>query len=357
MKSVHNSTGDPLSGLLLNKKILYGQQEGKCNGCKVLFPYRNMTVDHLIAQNRGGPDDPENLQLLCGACNSMKGDGTQEQLIVRLKEAKVLYRQRKTPRLCYLCGNMIRRKTDGGWFFFTQDDHAKLSAQIMSLWGGGDFFFPGNAEELLFAISEHDCGWKKADSLPLLNSNGEPEDFTEVSPPRQCEIWMQSFQRHLATHPGACVLIALHFNKFNKRVLSRCPNKWSLSLDSEIEEFVTKTLDIESVERIPADTAKNLKLLQTGDAISLALCHGWESFEIGDVPLENGGVTTVRLKMTGENSYSTSPWPFSRNGRLDFETEFIRTRREKFDSDEQLRREINGSTKEKTGFFLLPADL
>ncbi len=75
-----------------NKKILYGQQEGKCNGCKVLFPYRNMTVDHLIAQNRGGSDDPENLQLLCGACNSMKGDGTQEQLIVRLKEAKVLYR-------------------------------------------------------------------------------------------------------------------------------------------------------------------------------------------------------------------------------------------------------------------------
>ncbi len=74
------------------KKFLYGQQEGKCNGCRVLFPYRNMTVDHETPQSKGGGDNIENLQLLCGACNSMKGAGTQEELIVRLKEAGVNYR-------------------------------------------------------------------------------------------------------------------------------------------------------------------------------------------------------------------------------------------------------------------------
>ncbi|MGI9558300.1 MAG: DNA methyltransferase [Thermodesulfobacteriota bacterium] len=74
------------------KKFLYGQQEGKCNGCGVLFPYRNMTVDHIIPQSKGGGGEAENLQLLCGACNSMKGNRTQEELIVRLKDAGVTYR-------------------------------------------------------------------------------------------------------------------------------------------------------------------------------------------------------------------------------------------------------------------------
>ena len=34
---------------------------------------RNLTVDHVVPKSRGGADDPDNLQLLCGACNSMKG--------------------------------------------------------------------------------------------------------------------------------------------------------------------------------------------------------------------------------------------------------------------------------------------
>ncbi len=258
--------------------------------------------------------------------------------------------------MLYLCGNMIRRETQNGWFFFTQDDHAKLSARIMSLWGGGGFFFPEPATEMLFALSEHDCGWKEADGSPVLNSNGKPEDFTEVPPSRQCEIWRRSFNRHRHAHPGACVLIALHFNKFNERTLARGSNKWSLSLREEIREFVTKTLKIESMERIPAETARELRLLQAGDAISLALCHGWESFEISDIPLENGDTGAVRLKMIGENSYSVSPWPFSRGGRLDFNADFTRTRENFFDSNERLLRVTDGSRKEKISFFLLPAN-
>ena len=69
-----------------NKHVLYGQQEGLCNGCEVMFPFRNFTVDHVIPQSRGGTDHLDNLQLLCGACNSVKGDRPQEHLIARLKE-------------------------------------------------------------------------------------------------------------------------------------------------------------------------------------------------------------------------------------------------------------------------------
>ena len=72
-----------------NKHILFGQQEGLCNGCRVMFPFRNFTVDHMVPQSRGGTDHLDNLQLLCGACNSVKGDRPQEHLIARLKEMAI----------------------------------------------------------------------------------------------------------------------------------------------------------------------------------------------------------------------------------------------------------------------------
>ena len=73
-----------------HKHTLFGKQEGLCNGCKTQFPFRNMTVDHIVPQSQGGTDHEDNLQLLCGACNSTKGRGTQAELISRLKAQGVL---------------------------------------------------------------------------------------------------------------------------------------------------------------------------------------------------------------------------------------------------------------------------
>ncbi|MYF08491.1 MAG: hypothetical protein F4233_11510, partial [Rhodospirillaceae bacterium] len=68
-----------------HKHTLFGRQEGICAGCRVLFPFRNMTVDHVIPRSRGGQDNFDNLQLLCAACNSMKGARSQEEFVARLK--------------------------------------------------------------------------------------------------------------------------------------------------------------------------------------------------------------------------------------------------------------------------------
>ncbi len=254
--------------------------------------------------------------------------------------------------LCYVFIGMVRRRSGKGWFLFTQDNHAKLSAQIMSFWGGGDFFFPDPANDLLFALSEHDCGWKQADSLPVLNRNGEPEDFTEVSVPRQGEIWRRCFETHMETNVFASVLIALHFNRLNERMLSRSPTKWSLSLRREIGEFVTQALGLEDLEQIPPDTSKALRLLQIGDAISLALCHGWDSLKISDVPLGGGSRKQIKLRRVSESSYSISPWPFALRERLTFETDFTRTEKEKFRSVKRLRDDIASRSREKLSFSL-----
>lgn len=73
-----------------HKHTLFGKQEGLCNGCKTQFPFRNMTIDHIVPRSQGGTDHEDNLQLLCGACNSTKGQGTQAELISRLKAQGVL---------------------------------------------------------------------------------------------------------------------------------------------------------------------------------------------------------------------------------------------------------------------------
>ena len=65
---------------------LFGKQEGRCNGCGHSFPFRNFTLDHIVPQKHGGSDHLANLQLLCGACNSTKGVGTQAQLLAKLKK-------------------------------------------------------------------------------------------------------------------------------------------------------------------------------------------------------------------------------------------------------------------------------
>ena len=73
-----------------NKHVLFGEQEGLCAGCGVMFPFRNFTVDHVVPRSRGGTDHLDNLQLLCGACNSLKGDRPQEYLVARLAEMSVV---------------------------------------------------------------------------------------------------------------------------------------------------------------------------------------------------------------------------------------------------------------------------
>ena len=71
------------------KHVLFGRQEGRCNGCRTEFPFRVFEVDHVIPRSRGGTDHLDNLQLLCSHCNRLKGNRPQEYLIARLKELEL----------------------------------------------------------------------------------------------------------------------------------------------------------------------------------------------------------------------------------------------------------------------------
>lgn len=68
-----------------HKHTLFGRQEGRCNGCGIVFPFRNFTVDHVEPRAHGGTDHLDNLQLLCNACNSRKGTKSQAQFLAEMK--------------------------------------------------------------------------------------------------------------------------------------------------------------------------------------------------------------------------------------------------------------------------------
>ena len=69
----------------VNHAILYRRQGGYCAGCRHYFQPRNLTIDHVVPSAKGGSHDISNLQLLCHACNQLKGDGSQEQLMTKLR--------------------------------------------------------------------------------------------------------------------------------------------------------------------------------------------------------------------------------------------------------------------------------
>ena len=79
-----------------NKRYLYGEQGGYCNGCQEHFQLRHLTVDHIIPRSRGGTNHISNLQLLCGSCNSTKGDRPHAYLLACLTDKGWIARQHAT---------------------------------------------------------------------------------------------------------------------------------------------------------------------------------------------------------------------------------------------------------------------
>ena len=73
-----------------DKHVLYGQQEGHCNGCGGMFEFRNLEVDHVVPRAKGGSDHISNYQLLCGFCNRTKGTGSQEELLAKLRREGII---------------------------------------------------------------------------------------------------------------------------------------------------------------------------------------------------------------------------------------------------------------------------
>jgi hypothetical protein len=251
---------------------------------------------------------------------------------------------------------MIRRDERDGWILINQHDHAELSGEIMKYWGNKDFARPDS--EVLFAIGEHDNGWKEWDSCPKVNPVSlYPMNFLEMSPSDQSEIWRRCFRRHSTDHPYASVLIALHFGKLNEKSLNKnSSNGIARALQSEITDFVSGILKINisdlNLNSLPRDVQVNLRFVQIADIISLTLCHGWPSIGIEDVPLGyDGSSTALNLKSNDGSNYVVSPYPFS-HPIIGLQIEGRRLGQKRFSSDAELREMLKESQREMLHFSI-----
>lgn len=71
------------------KDYLYSKQNKRCIGCLDEYSKRNMEIDHIEPKSKGGTDDPSNLQLLCSACNRIKGTSSQSVFLAKTAHLRV----------------------------------------------------------------------------------------------------------------------------------------------------------------------------------------------------------------------------------------------------------------------------
>ena len=81
------------------KELLHKAQRGKCNYCGRKLGLAYHDIDHKTPIARGGFDGGKNLQLLCGPCNTRKGDMTDGEFRRRYKLTPARKAKRPPPRV------------------------------------------------------------------------------------------------------------------------------------------------------------------------------------------------------------------------------------------------------------------
>ncbi len=80
----------PVPQLKLSRKSILARDDHTCQYCG--FRGSNLTLDHVVPKQRGGPTDWHNLVCCCLPCNNKKGNRTPHEAGMKLR------RQPKKPR-------------------------------------------------------------------------------------------------------------------------------------------------------------------------------------------------------------------------------------------------------------------
>lgn len=163
---------------------------------------------------------------------------------------------------------MIVAEEAGRHLLITQPDHARFSAELLSLWRA--LADHPRRDELLFAVREHDNGWRETDAAPHWDAErGRPHDFITLPRRERIELWQRGTARFAGERPYASLLIARHAIRLHQE---RSGEEW-LGFRGYLDELYRGLAEETGApeEQVEAD----YRWLDLTDLISLAVCNGW----------------------------------------------------------------------------------
>jgi hypothetical protein len=257
---------------------------------------------------------------------------------------------------------MLKTRRGAQVWLITQSSHADLAGQMAAHWGNDTFAVPGYfapsadperlRREVVFAVAEHDTGWWEWEADPPLSAeDGLPQGLGEVvaDPVAGMERWRLGVPRFSQRHPYASLLIGDHaYGLYAARFTPDHPPELTHHLlvghsfypsdqQEEAQRFMSavremqggfrRRLEEDDVGRAacePEQRMPHARLLQTLDALSLALCSaalapvageakglGEDQIVFPEVP-RGSWADRVSLAITplGDGRIKIAPYPF-----------------------------------------------
>ena len=236
---------------------------------------------------------------------------------------------------------MIRQSSGTEFLLFTQDDHARLAGRLAAQLGNATFAAPNPREQVIDAISLHDCGWTLHDNAPIVDPQGLPLHVFDAPVHVAVKVWSESV--HGAQRRGDYAALLVSLQVFALSALSyqhladpadkRRNVKELFALNKfqqnqiEIQERIRRSLGLRTDMPLHLGIAPghqgpqedllrfNFHLLKAMDVISLAvLCGGRPFSTIDEVyPRPDADPTELRLLYPSRWTVSVLPWPFAVN--------------------------------------------
>ena len=203
----------------------------------------------------------------------------------------------------YSRGRMIVVDQRGDLRVVGQSDHARLAAEVLSLWRADGLPDHARRDELLFAVREHDNGWRETDAAPHVDlETGRPHTFLDLPDRHRMELWDRGTSRFAADHPYSAVLITRHALALleNRRPLP----EWVEFLSS-IDQRFTGQLDAAGLER--SEIEVDYQWLRLADDLSLRACGVLsETFEHPAARVERvaGEISVDPFPLAGATTFS-----------------------------------------------------
>jgi Protein of unknown function (DUF3891) len=226
------------------------------------------------------------------------------------------------------------------WTAITQPAHAFVSGQVAAHWR-----IP-LAPDVILGIQQHDVPWVDQDRMPTLHAPARrAASFIELDMRTRLWIWGTVTERLVAQSPYAALLVSLHSTNIHTRYFPP---------EARPDELLAKTrADQDALLAVLPDVTReqaerDADIVFALDALSLTLCHGWDS---RDLPAIDGEV--IRVEPVGDHAATLDPWPLAVDS-LEVSVD-ARVMRERFDEEAAMQDALAAAPNTRLRWTLSPA--